>query len=225
MEGRICFTFENIMRIVIALTTLLSLSFSYAATPIDGWYSTVFGGYAYVPDNVNKTSGSFLRNHVRYESGFEAGGSIGFKSNPMRYEGEVTYLKANTQKFQVNGVEQTGVSGYNQAIIGLANVYYDFHWWLAPSLQPYLGAGLGYGWVQTYLNGTGPDQITRFRAQNSAFAYQGTTGIMFNFAENYSLNLGYRYVGTNNLFQFGKLFQVHMATVGATYRFDEARYK
>lgn len=213
------------MKIVAFLASLLSFCWSYAATPIDGWYSTVFGGYAYVPDNINKTSGSLTRNHVRYESGFEAGGSIGFKSNPMRYEGEITYLKANTQNFQINGVTQTGISGYNQAVIGLANIYYDFPGWLAPSLQPYLGAGLGYGWIQTRLNATGPTLLTKFSAESSAFAYQGAAGIMFNFAENYALNLGYRYVGTNNLFSFGKMFQVHMATVGATYRFDGNNYK
>ena len=143
----------------------------------------------------------------------------------MRYEGEITYLKANTEKFQVNNVQQTGVSGYNQAIVGLANIYYDFPGILAPSLQPYLGGGIGYGWIQTLLNSTGPTDITRFTANNSAFVYQGTAGMSFNYAENFSLNISYRYLATTRLFEFGEMFQVHMANVGVTYRYDGDNYK
>lgn len=207
------------------LSLLLAPGFIQAATPIDGWYTSGFGGYIYLPGNINKTIQSLQRNDVSYRSGFEAGGSIGFKSNPMRYEGEATYLRATPNKFHINGVKQTGVGGYTQAILGLVNIYYDFPYTLAPALQPYLGVGFGYGWIQSVLNQTGPTLNTHFVAQSSAFAYQGTAGIMFNFAENYSLNAGYRFVGTNNLFAFGKIFQVHMATVGVTYRFDGNNYK
>ncbi len=209
----------------IMLGVLLTPCLAYSATPIDGWYSHAFGGYAYIPGNISKTNNSLTYNHVVYESGFDAGGAIGFKSNPMRYEGEITYLKGNTEKFRIDNVQQTGVGGYNQAILGLMNVYYDFPGLLAPSLQPYIGAGLGYGWIQSILNATGPSLQTHFVAESSAFAYQGTAGISFNFAENYSLNVGYRYVGTNHLFAFGNNFQVQMATVGATYRFNENNYK
>ena len=195
-----------------------------AATPIDGWYSTFFGGYAYTPGNVNNTSYGLTRNKVIYQSGWDAGYNFGYKSNPMRYEGEVSYLKANTDKFNINSVTQTSVSGYNQAVFALANIYYDF-----PRdntiLQPFLGVGIGYGFFQTILNAGGPTTISKFSLNSSAFAYHGDAGITFNFAENYALYLTYRYISTTKMVDFGKAFQAHIANVGATYRFDGNNYK
>lgn len=214
------------MRIAILCTSMLTSCALLAATPINGWYSSVFGGYAYVPGNVDKTRNGLNRNDVKYQSGFDGGGNFGFKSNPMRYEGDVTYIKANVNSFKVNKVNQTGVSGYNQAIFGLANVYYDFPGFTT-LIQPYLGLGIGYGWIQTKIDSTGPLPLglTTFTADNSAFAYQGSAGLTYNFAENYALNLGYRYMTTLNLSQFGQFFQAHMANLGATYRFDGNNYK
>ena len=143
----------------------------------------------------------------------------------MRYEGEVTYLKANINNFQVNHIRQTNVSGYNQALLGMANVYYDFPRFIAPVIQPFLGIGIGYAWIQDRLDNTSTLYPVRFRGTNSAFAYQATGGLTYNFAENYALNLGYRYVATSNVPELGKMFQVHLANVGATYRFDGNNYK
>ncbi len=195
-----------------------------AATPIDGWYSTVFGGYAYAPGNINNTNYGLTRNKVIYQSGFDAGGNFGYKSNPMRYEAEVSYFKVNTDKFNINSVRQTSVSGYNQAVIAIANIYYDF-----PRsnsiLQPYLGVGLGYAWVQTLLNSKGPNAPTKYSVSSPAFAYQGNAGITLNFAENYALYIGYRYITTIKIVDFGAAFQGHNANLGATYRFDGNDYK
>lgn len=196
-----------------------------AATPIDGLYSGFFGGYVYTPGNIDyPTSTGAQLNATRYQGGFDAGGNFGYKSNPMRYEGEVFYLKTNIDHFYLNNTLQTGFSGYDDGVFAMANVYYDVPT-MNPILQPYLGAGIGYGWVQANLSATGPTAITSFKADNSTFAYQAMTGVTFNFAENYALNLGYKYIGTSNLSQFGDIFQAHMINAGATYRFDISNYK
>ncbi len=213
------------MKIAVFFVSLASCCSAMAATPIDGWYSSVFGGYTYIPGNVNKTAAGLTRNHVTYESGFDGGGNIGFKSNPLRYEGEIFYLKANTNQFDVNRVKQTGVSGYNQGIFALTDVYYDLPGMFSSLLQPYLGVGIGYGWIQTRLDSTGPNSTTRFTASNSAFAYQGQVGVTYNFAENYALSLGYRYLSTTNISRFGNRFQAQIANLGASYRFDGNNYK
>lgn len=212
------------MRFAFITATMLSTTIATAATPINGWYSSAFGGYTYLPGNINSTSLGLTRSNATYQSGFDAGGSLGFKSNPMRYEGELTYLKANLNRFDVNGVRQTKPSGYTNAAIGLANVYYDFPG-IAMALQPFLGAGIGYAWVQNKLNSTGPFGITNFSTANSVFAYQATGGLTYNFAENYALSLGYRYVGTTNIAEAGQMFQAHIANLGAIYRFDGNSYK
>lgn len=212
------------MRVALACMTYLLSSVALAAIPIDGWYTNAFGGYTYIPSNINNTHLGVKRNQATYQSGFDAGGSFGYKSNPMRYEGEITYLKANINKFDVNYRRQTGVNGYNQALFGMANVFYDFPGILT-SIQPFLGAGIGYSYVQAKLDSTGPLAVTRFTGGNSAFAYQATGGLTYNFAENYALNVGYRYLATTNISELGQMFQAHLANVGAVYRFDGNNYK
>ena len=193
---------------------------AHAATPLNGWYSSVFGGYAYLPNNMN-TAG---RSNAHYTNGYDAGGTIGFKSNPMRYEGQITYVNASLDKFNLNGVAQTGVSRYSNAVLVMANVYYDFHS-SAPSFQPYLGMGIGYGWVHAVLNSTGPNGSTQYSGANSVFAYQPSAGFVWNFVENYAIDLGYRYVITHRAKQLGKVVQANLANIGIIYRFDGARYK
>lgn len=212
-------------RITFAIVALLSAASASAATPINGWYSSAFGGYTYVPGNIgNVTNLGLTRSDTSFKPGFDAGGSLGFKSNPMRYEGELTYLKSNLDHFNVNGVRQTSPLGYTSAALGLANVYYDFPG-ITMDIQPFLGAGIGYAWVQNKLNSTGPYGSTSFSNSNSAFAYQATGGLTYNFAENYALSLGYRYVATTNISELGQMYQAHIANLGAVYRFDGNNYK
>ncbi|HBI21923.1 MAG TPA: porin family protein [Legionella sp.] len=209
--------------VTLLLPTLFFSTPGFSATPINGWYTGAFGGYANVPGNVNKTTLGITRSNTTYHSGYDAGASLGFKSNPLRYEGEMTYLKANVDQFKINHVRAVSPIGYSNAAVGLANVYYDFLGLTTP-LQPYLGAGIGYAWVQTQLNNAGPITAAHFTGSNSVFAYQATGGVTYNFAENYALNLGYRYIGTAHASELGQLFQAHLANIGAVYRFDGKSY-
>jgi opacity protein-like surface antigen len=212
------------MRIRLLTAALLASGFATAATPVDGMYTSVFGGYSYIPDNVNTNNFGVLYNGSGYKSGYNAGGRLGYQSNPLRYELEYTYLKANAKKFDVNYVQQTNVTGYTSGNLLMANVYYDFPDML-PSISPYLGAGIGYAYIQATLNGTGTNTTSYFRATDNSFAYQGTAGITYNFAENYAINMAYRYVATDKADGFGSSFAAHIASVGAIYHFDQGTYK
>jgi opacity protein-like surface antigen len=213
------------MRFITAIALTLTSQMIAAATPIEGWYTSIFGGYAYLPNYINTNHGGFTRNNINNQSGYEAGGNLGFRGNLMRYEVEVSYLNAHISSLAINQVPQTGVSGYNNAVLGMANVYHDFPFRIAESLEPFLGFGIGYAWIQAQLNATGPTFVSHFDGANSAFAYQAMAGITYNFAENYSLNLNYRYIATTNVPELGQMFQAHIANVGATYRFDGNNYK
>ena len=203
---------------------LLMASTTQSATPIDGWYSNVFAGYTYLPNNIDTTRGSITYTDANYESEYNVGGSFGFKSNPMRYEGQVTYINAMLNHVYENSIKQPKVAGYNNAIFGLANVYYDFPD-VIQTISPFLGLGLGYGWINVKIDNARLINISNFRVADSAFAYQGSIGLTFNFSENYALNIGYRYIGTNNVFDLNHVFQAHLANIGLIYRYEEARYK
>jgi len=210
--------------VLIISMLLLAAPATHAATPIDGWYSNVFAGYAYVPNNIDTTRGSITYTDANYQSEYNAGGSFGFKSNPMRYEGQVTYLNAALKNVSENSEKQTYVSGQNNTVLGLVNVYYDFPD-VIQAISPFLGLGLGYGWINMKIDNKYLIDVPDFRDAGSAFAYQGSIGLTFNFAENYALNIGYRYVGTNSVFALNHMFQAHLANISAIYRYEEARYK
>lgn len=196
----------------------------HAAVPIDGWYLTGFGGYAYLPNNIDTSRNSITYTDANYESEYNVGGSFGYQSNPMRYEGQVTYINAMLNSVFENGLKEDRAAGYNNVVLGLMNVYYDFPM-VIPTLSPFLGVGLGYGWVNVKVDNNRVPNVADFRISDSAFAYQGTAGITFNFAENYALNIAYRYVGTDKVFDLGKPFQAHLANASVIYRYDGAKYK
>lgn len=212
------------MRITLLSAALLATGIASAATPVDGWYTSVFGGYTYVPDNVsNYTFGVYLHNSS-FNEGYNVGGRVGYQSNPLRYEAEYTFLHASNRYYKINAIGQTGVSGYSQANLLMANVYYDTPEML-PGIAPFLGMGLGYAYIQNSLNSSGPFGYTTFDMSDNAFAYQGTVGLNYNFSENYAVSLAYRYVSTTSLDNLGNRFQAHVANAGAIYRFDRGNYK
>lgn len=218
------------MRIAFFSAAVLASSLATAATPVDGWYSSVFGGYSYLPNNISNTHFGLSRTGASYTGGFNAGGRIGFQSNPLRYEAEFTYIQANVKHFQINRIIQKRVGKQVNASLGMANVYYDFPE-MVPCISPFVGVGLGYGFVEAQLKSRGPFYTvgpyynSYFKGSNSVFAYQATAGVTYNFAENYALNLAYRYVGTDRVHELGKVFQANLASVGVIYRFDQATYK
>lgn len=215
---------RDLMKRALLSVACFTASIANAATPIPGWYASLFGGYAYLPNNVQSYYGGVKRSDVGYWHGYDAGGNIGYKSEPMRYEGELTYLNANLKKFKINGVQQTQVGGYNNAILAMANAYLDVPK-MGTLLQPFLGVGIGYAWIHAILNSQGPSSASTFTGQNTKFAYQGTAGLTYNFAENYALTLAYRYVATTKVDELGKIFQANLGNLGVVYRFDGNRYK
>lgn len=212
------------MRIILFSAAILATGIASAATPVDGWYSSVFGGYTFIPSNINHFDLGLFRDATGYDGGYNVGGRIGYQSNPIRYEGEYTFLHAGLDHFNVNGINQTVVSGYSSANLLMANIYYDFPEML-PAISPFLGVGIGYAYLQASLSSTGPFFSTFYSCNESAFAYQGTAGITYNFSENYAVNLAYRYVSTDKIDGFGSVFQAHLASAGAIYRFDQGNYK
>lgn len=212
------------MKYMLSAALLAGSAVGFAAVPIDGWYVGAFGGYSYVPNNLNVVAQNKRFNSDSLNSGYHAGGRLGYKNNPMRYEAELTYLDANVKEFYINNVRQGGVSGYQNAWALMGNVYYDLPE-IVPAVQPYLGAGLGFAWVNSHFKSQAPMGNQRYDGSKTAFAYQATTGLTFNFAENYALDIAYRYLATDRIGYLGKVYQANLATVAVTYRFDGNNYK
>ena len=213
------------MKYALFTTALLATGMATAAVPIDGWYTSIFGGYTSLAPNINTHhwSGALLT-HSSYNGGYNAGGRIGYQSNPIRYELEYTYLNATANRFRVNSIGQNHIQGSSTANFIMANLYYDFPEFLA-AISPFAGIGIGYAFMQATLEGEGPLGLTHFEANGNAFAYQGTVGLTYNFSENYALNASYRYTATGNNDNFGTGYKAQMGNVGIVYHFDTGTYK
>lgn len=212
------------MKITLLSAALLASGIATAATPVDGWYISVFGGYTYFPENVNTTVDGILFDHSQFTNGYNAGGRVGYQSNPIRYELEYTYISATSRMFSVNNLPQINIDGFTSANMMMGNVYFDTPE-IAPSLVPFLGVGIGYSYLQSSLNSSGPQGTFYFRGTDNEFTYQGTAGLTYNFAENYALNVAYRYMATTHASSFGDNYQAHIANAGFVYRFDRGSYK
>lgn len=214
------------MKSKLFFAALLANTIASAATPVDGWYASVFGGYNYLLDNVSYTNplGLFF-NRTSYNDGYNVGGRVGYQNNPVRYELEYTYLTASNNGFNVNTIPQTaGLTGNSSGNILMANLYYDLPD-LLPAISPFASVGIGVAALQTTLSSTAPMGGAYLSLSTNTFAYQAKVGLTYNFAENYALNIDYRYFASSKGGIFGRVFQANLAEIGAVYRFDEATYK
>ncbi|CAM2790067.1 opacity protein-like surface antigen [Legionella steigerwaltii] len=213
------------MKFAFFSATLLASSIATAATPVNGWYSSIFGGYAHLTERIEPNIFGFdfdlNFSETFTTNGFNAGVRLGYQSNPIRYELEYTYIRPNNKDFNIDFL---GVSSKTNANVGMLNLYYDFSDGILPTIYPFIGVGIGYAYVQSTLDGTGPLGGTILDVKKGAFAYQGTAGLTFNFDENWALNASYRYLATSNTEAFGRL-QAQMGDVGIVYRFDRCDYK
>ncbi|WP_419420920.1 outer membrane protein [Legionella sp. D16C41] len=234
------------MKIAFFSSALLVASTAMGATPINGWYSSIFSGANYIPDNLSVTRHfaltdtffdpgyKFTLTNAAYDIGYDVGLRLGFQCNPIRYEAEVTYLNAEVEHFSINKLRQNRASGDIDSFFAMANIYYDFPD-MVPAISPFLGVGLGYGWISGNYNKNFyyyPTSYSlplyyaiNYSSSNSVFAYQVTGGLTYNFSENYAFTLAYRYIGTDRVEGLGKVFQAHLATAGVLYRFNEINYK
>ncbi len=212
------------MKKIILYSALLATGIATAATPIDGWYGSAFGGYAYLPSFLHKWHKGFFLTDDRYENNFDAGLSFGFKSTPLRYEGELTYIQARLKSFNANGFKHKHAHGFNRTGLAMANIYYDFPA-IVPTIEPFLGIGIGYSHITGSFNSRHPLFRTHYDTSNNVFAYQAIAGLTYNFAETWALNVGYRYIATNHANNFGRSFQANLANLGLVYRFDGNIYK
>jgi hypothetical protein len=203
----------------------LFLGFSFvcsAATPIDGLYSSAFGGAFIQPGNVDVTYQNAYVNQSTYNSGYNAGGALGYKSALWRYEAEVSYFNTPIEKFAVNNIIDNQPQGYNQGTLAYINLLYDLPYFPSRLIQPFIGGGLGYAWIHNnFIN----QNNFKFNVTNYAFTYQGIAGLSYYFSENYSVYFAYRYVATTHIDTLGSIFQGSLLNGGATYRFDSCEYK
>ncbi|MCX8133633.1 MAG: OmpA family protein [Roseococcus sp.] len=153
------------------------------------------------------TVGENPRNRFNWGWGWGAVGSVGWGfGNGFRVEGEVSYRDNQATAALRDGVRPFIVGGTTRQLGLMANAFYDLPLGdplgTGISVTPYVGAGIGAGWLQgrnvraTFPNGG------LFAVDNSSgwnFAYQAIGGVAFGlgqFVPGLSLTTEYRYYAT-----------------------------
>ncbi len=216
------------LSIAVPLSALASSYTPASYTPTsatdDGWYASVLAGAGYTP-NVH-TSDPFEIASYRKPS-WQVGGAIGYRSGPMRYEGEFLYQHAAIRSINdLNGgtlvLKDFDLHGITQVSAGLANIYYDFNQISSASFpfNPYLGLGVGYANVYNRIDTSFFNNDFAHTHNSGTFAYQGIAGLNYNFDRSISMQLDYRYFGTTHVNVLGARWQNHTLNLGMTILFN-----
>ena len=156
---------------------------------------------------------NWLLNNNSYQmnTGFAAGGKIGYDFVGPRLELEGMYRQNNGSGVvnYSNGTSSFRQGSINQVSV-MANALYDF--FPGAVITPYVGAGAGIAFVD-------PSISPGCTMCSTQFAYQGIVGIGYNMAPGWRLDLDGRYYGTTNPGQYTNNNLSVM--LGLTYKFGQ----
>lgn len=215
---------------IISAALLLALpSIGAAAEPRAGGYVSGFIGVSMPSDNdvTNDYGGnppSSDKDRIEFDPGIYVGGTGGYDFGYLRLEGEISYRNSEIDSI-TNSVDgrygnldgDLGVSAF------MANAFFDLH--NDSRVTPYLGGGIGFA-VLNLGNTSGTDRNYDYwdlysEDDDTVFAYQIGAGVEIALNPRYSLDLGYRYFGTDtanfndNFLQSSRMkFESHNVTVG-----------
>ena len=158
-------------------------------------------GYGVVAD------GADIRSETGIDTGWGLIGAVGYDTNRIRFEGEISLRKYKLDEVDVDGLGTLPVDGDLSAFSYMANGFYDFKRRTSP-YRPYLGMGFGITRVDVNIDGQGEQGSTEM-----AFQFMG--GVSIGLARRMFLRAGYRLFGyTNN---DGNL--IHELNLGAGFLF------
>ncbi len=189
--------------VIAALAALMIPTICSAIPLVPSPYVSVFAGVS-IPENTNVTTNDFDQNRtfndqVEFDTGVYAGGTAGFDFGLLRLEGELSYrhsdIKSITDKS--DGFRFQNVDGNLGALSFMANAFVDLH---NPSpITPYFGGGVGFAVLNLSDTFAGaPSRVLLYpNGSETVFAYQVGAGLEIALNRMFSLDLGYRYFGTD----------------------------
>lgn len=183
----------NLRRQLCLIVGSVALGFAAPVLAGDGGYVGVGGGYNWTRNmtfNYTATTNLNESSSAQFNSGYNLDARIGYKSSPLRYEGELAYYRSHASQLEnsVNG-QLTDPSGRLRTTAGMLNILYDFDKSGSPWVA-YLGGGIGFARTSTHLSGQGVDGF--LTAGTTTLAYQGLLGLDYLATDHLSLGVGYK---------------------------------
>jgi OOP family OmpA-OmpF porin len=179
----------------IVLGAIVGLCLPVAAqAQLQGFYVGGAGGVDFPVDAKAPTSGG--ENKVKYDAGPTGSLSLGYKFGAFRAELEGNYRTNDVNK--TSGAALSSPHGHTRMWGAMLNGFYDIN--TGTAFTPYLGAGVGVGFVHASLNGVRPigSTLGGYSGSDTVFAYQGIAGASYALSPHLSLTADYRYVATDD---------------------------
>ena len=173
---------------VVVLTALLMSCFAVGAMAAEGPYFSGNLGIT-MPTDSDVSDGGFSA-EISYDAGFAIGGALGYNFGVGRLEAELGYKTADIDEVSANGLGSASVNGDLSVLSLMGNGYFDFN--LNPTVKPYVMAGIGMANVTLDSNDLDVDD------SDSVFAYQVGAGVGFALNKKVTLDISYRYMGTED---------------------------
>lgn len=213
---------------------LLIGAFATPATAADGWYASGNAGVSnFRETDASDTAGAVtVTGTAEGDAGLYLSGAIGRSWDAFRLEGEISYQKSDLDSVNVTGATLFGstfstnidlaVDGDVSALGFMANGWYDFD--TGSKWAPYVGGGIGLSLIDIDVNSIA-GVSTPYDQDDTVFSYQAGAGLNYNFAENTSAGLGYRFYGSTDAeFDDGTdkveaEYSSHIVSIGLVHRF------
>lgn len=141
---------------------------------------------------------------VQIQNGLNFAGALGMRlSKNLRIEGELSYRSSDNEEIQF--ASTTGnLGGDTNAWIAMLSAYYDFDTKLIWNLEPYVGAGVGYGVFQ----GDFDDPTNTFSStqtqEDYSLVWSVSGGLKYRPRSDLAYTMGYRYLDAGDL-DFGNV--------------------
>ena len=182
--------------LLIILICVLAFFFSATVYSAEGLYMSGNIGFAMASDSdLTDSTVPGVTVNTEFDTGLAFGAALGYDFNRFRMEGEISYQTNDVDKIGAQGVFFSA-TGDATALSFLINGYYDFK--NSSKLTPYISAGLGFAQVEfNNLNISGLG-FSGSNDEDTVFAYQIGMGIGYAVTEKVTIDLKYRYFGTED---------------------------
>ena len=174
----------------VVITSALFVScLSVNAIAAQGPYVGANLGVTMPSDSDIRESGGPGTGELTYDPGFAIGAVGGYNFGAGRIEAEIGYKVADTDEVTIDGLGTASLDGDLSVLSFMGNGYIDFP--ASPTVKPFLMAGIGMANIEADLDGSDEEDDT-------VFAYQVGAGVGFSLNKDVTLDLSYRYMGTED---------------------------
>lgn len=182
--------------LLIIFVCVLAFFFSAPFCSADGLYVSGNLGFAMASDSdLTDSTVPGITVNTEFDTGLAFGAALGYDFNRFRVEGEISYQKNDVDKIGAQGVF-FDATGDATALSFLINGYFDFV--NSSAFTPYISAGLGFAQVEFNnldISGSG---FPGSSDEDTVFAYQIGIGIGYAVTEKVTIDVKYRYFGTED---------------------------